>query len=346
MAKRPTIADVATAAGVSVATVDRVLNRRNPVREATADRVLQAAERIGFYATTLIEERIGRTLPQRRLGFLLQKRDDPFYRQLGLDLVAATKASPLMRGVPVLEFMDELVPSKIAARIAETGALVDAVAVVAVEHPHVTEAVEALARKGVPVFTLISDLTAPSRAGYLGLDNLKRGRLAAWTFSRLAPRPGPIGILVGTHRYLGQELSEIAFRTYLREHAKDFRPLEPLVNLDDPRLAHEATAELLGKRSDLVGIYMAGGGMAGMIAALREEAGGAELIVVCNELTVETRAALIDGIVDLVIATPTAALAQRAVAAMAAAIARGKADAEVGPTMIQLPAELYVSANV
>jgi len=44
MSKRPTVSDLAGAAGVSVATVDRVLNQRHPVREGTADRVLRAAE--------------------------------------------------------------------------------------------------------------------------------------------------------------------------------------------------------------------------------------------------------------------------------------------------------------
>ena len=44
MAKRPTIDDLAAAAGVSVATVDRVLNGRHKVREATAKRVAEAAD--------------------------------------------------------------------------------------------------------------------------------------------------------------------------------------------------------------------------------------------------------------------------------------------------------------
>ena len=39
MARRPTIDDLAQAAGVSVATVDRVLNGRPNVREGTARRV-------------------------------------------------------------------------------------------------------------------------------------------------------------------------------------------------------------------------------------------------------------------------------------------------------------------
>ena len=42
MAKRPTITDLARISGVSVATVDRVLNSRLPVREETARRVYDA----------------------------------------------------------------------------------------------------------------------------------------------------------------------------------------------------------------------------------------------------------------------------------------------------------------
>ena len=58
LSRRPTIADLARAADVSVATVDRVLNARHRVRETTAERVLGAAEAIGYHATPLIKSRL------------------------------------------------------------------------------------------------------------------------------------------------------------------------------------------------------------------------------------------------------------------------------------------------
>lgn len=48
--KRPTIATVAAHAGLSVATVDRVLNARAPVNPDTAEQVFQAAEAVGYFA--------------------------------------------------------------------------------------------------------------------------------------------------------------------------------------------------------------------------------------------------------------------------------------------------------
>src|ERR1700683_2525545 len=112
MGKRPTVSDLARAAGVSVATVDRVLNQRHPVREGTADRVLRAAESIGYHATALLKQRLRADAPQRPFGFLLQKRD-AFYQQLAEDLQAATRRLKSLRGKAVIEFVSELSPATI-----------------------------------------------------------------------------------------------------------------------------------------------------------------------------------------------------------------------------------------
>jgi LacI family transcriptional regulator len=340
--RRPTITDLAERAGVSVATVDRVLNNRHPVREATVRRVLKAAEELGYYATGLLQQRLREDVPERTLGFLLQKRSDHFYQTLGADLAAATRGAPGIRGKPIVEFMDELSPTAIVEAMRSVGEKADALAVVAVDHPHITEEIDRLHAKGVPTFTLLSDLTAPARAGYIGLDSRKVGRSAAWAIARLASKPGKIGILVGSHRYLGQELAEISFRSYFREMAPDFRLLEPLVNLEDSRIAYDATLDLLKRNPDIVAFYGAGGGVEGTIQALREAETGQHIAFVCNELTPETRAGLIDGVIDVVIATPTAELAAKAVEAMAKA-----AEAPSQPaTQILLPFDLFISENI
>jgi len=54
MVRRATLVDIAEAAEVSVATVDRVLNDRLPVRYETALRVVEAAERVGYHAAGLL----------------------------------------------------------------------------------------------------------------------------------------------------------------------------------------------------------------------------------------------------------------------------------------------------
>ncbi|MCX7348071.1 MAG: LacI family transcriptional regulator, partial [Alphaproteobacteria bacterium] len=143
---------------------------------------MAAAEQINFHATGLLRQRVKET-PKRNFGFLLQKKDHEFYRNFGAALVAATREASSVQGRAVVEFIDEIVPSTIAQRISDAAQRCDALAVVAVDHPLVNEAIK---RAGKPVVALLSDVAAPERAGYISVDSRRAGRAAGWTISRLA----------------------------------------------------------------------------------------------------------------------------------------------------------------
>ena len=87
--------------------------------------------------------------------------------------------------------------------------------------------------------------------------------------------PGKLAVFVGGYRWHGHELRETGFRSYLREYAPDFSVLDTMVNLETRQLTYEATLNLLDRNPDLRGLYCAGGGMEGAIAALRETRGAA-----------------------------------------------------------------------
>src|SRR4051795_4529759 len=114
MAKRPTIADLAKSSGVSVATIDRVLNGRLPGREETARRVYEAANAIGYHAASLIRQGMQQNLPQYRLGFILQRPNQAFYQAFARGLQLAIDGAPNFRGTALIEFLESQVPSEIA----------------------------------------------------------------------------------------------------------------------------------------------------------------------------------------------------------------------------------------
>jgi LacI family transcriptional regulator len=343
--QRPTIADLALAAEVSVSTVDRVLNGRDPVRPATAQRVLAAAEAIGFYGTGAIRQRLGQDKPERTFAFVLLQRPRPFYQVLGEALTEATRTSPTIRGQPVITFMDDLTPAAVADRLVKLAKSVDSIAVVTADHPHVTQAIDRLNGNGIPVFALISDLTAQGRAGYVGLDNLKVGRTAGWAVANLCKHPGKVGIFVGSHRYLCQDLCEMGFRSYFREHAPDFRVLEARTSLEESRYAYETTLDLLKRNPDLVGLFVAGGGIRGVMRALRDEGPGVfrQLVTVGLDLMDETRSGLIDNALKLVLAHPIKRLAETAVSAMVRAT---EGSTREPFTQRLLPFDIYTAENV
>jgi LacI family transcriptional regulator len=304
MAGRKTIDDVARAAGVSMATVDRVLNGRERVREDTARRVYDAAARIGYHAAPLIARRLQADVPELRLGLVLHKEKQAFYQQFAAEAQAAVAASTRARGRLTLLFSPSQSPSDFVGQMMTLRGRVDAIAATAVTHPDLTEAALQLKAEGIPVFALLNDFAQGVRQNYVGLNNVKVGRIAASIIAMAAPGPGKIAVFVGGYRWHGHELRETGFRSYLREYAGHFNVLDTLVNLETRQLTYEATLDLLARHPDLKGIYCAGGGMEGAIAALRESRPPGAVSLVVNEVTPESRSALLDRYVTAAIKTP------------------------------------------
>lgn len=343
MSDRPTIADLAKAAGVSVSTVDRVVNGRDPVRKPTSDRVLQAAEAIGFHAASLIRQRLSSAKPSRNFGFLLLQKNRPFYQILAEALVEAARSSPLVEAVPKIIHVEDLDPGSVAEQIGKLGRGVDALAIVAANEPRIAAAIDALHAKGIASFALISELTAPCPVGYIGLDNYKAGRTAGWAIANLSRRAGKVAVIVGSHRFRCQDLNEMGFRSYFREHAPEFTLLEPRASLEDARYAAEVTRDLLAQVPDLSALYVAGGGVSGVLAALRERHEQKPLVTIAHDLTHHTKAGLIEGLVNAVIAHPMKTMAQTLVEAMAnVSTSRGT----IPPPQITLPFFIHTRENI
>ena len=304
MVKRATVADVARAAGVSVATVDRALTGRSAVRRDTMERIAAAAEELGFHAAPLIAGRLVLKVAQYRIGLLLQRPDIPFYRGLGDALREAITETDRFAGAVTLAHWSEQDPDTIAEAIRRLAVRCDALAVVSPDHPVVATAVRAVADAGKPVFSLLSDFAASARTAYIGVDSRKAGRTAAWAIARVAPRPGKVAVFVGSHGFQGHELREVGFRSYFREHAPRFAVIDTPANMESSERAREIAQGILVAHPDLVGCYVAGGGMEGVIAALREVRPDPRPVTICSAFTTESRAALLDGTVTMLVAEP------------------------------------------
>lgn len=340
---RPTIKDLAEAAGVSISTVNRMLNNASTVRQPTRERVRHAAERIGFYGLGTIDYSMRESAETHRLGILLQQGIRSFYRDLGAVLKQAAEDYRDGRVELVLEFLDDLSPNNVADRLISISADCDAIALVAAEHPLVSEAIDTVLRDGKPVAGLVAPLSARGNVGYIGLDHWKVGRTAAWAFDKICRTPGEIGILVGNHRYRNQDLNESGFRSYFREHNSGFTLLEPRSTYESAAVAREMTEELFAAHPDMCGLFISGGGITGAIAALRDIAPGNNFVTVGYELIDATRAALIDGTLTMAISHPMPKLAAETIATL---VRSKRAGPGAGAISLNLDFEIYTSENV
>ena len=292
----------------------------------------------GFHAAGVLRERVKGVQPKCTLGFLLQEPQSSFYRSLGRALEEATVLDTSIRGQARIVYLDDISPEAVSEKMRELGEQVDALAVVAGDHPLIATSVEHLAARNIPVFAMLTDLSTPLRAGYVGLDNRRKGRIAAWFVTQLAREPGPIAIFVGSHRIQCQELCEMSFRSYVRELAPDYEVLEPIVTMESPQVAMEGMRDILRRHSDLAGFYVVGSGVDGVLHALNAEGAG-PIIGVGHEQTPTTRQGLVAKQLHAVLSHPTELLAKRVVDAMAAHITRGSQPLQqiILPLTIQTP---------
>ncbi len=218
----------------------------------------------------------------------------------------------------VIGYLDDLDPVIVAQRILALRDQVDGLGVVAVDHPRVREAVAQLRETGVSVVALLSELSSASGTGYVGLDNRLTGRTAGWFISRLARQPGAAAVMLSSQRFQCQELCELSFRSYLAEHSSEWELLASRLTLEDDEFAYGNTLDLLTAEPDLVGLYVAGGGIAGVLRALRslQEQQIRLPVVVCHDLTPLTREALKTGLVQAVLSHPVVTMAEQAVEAL------------------------------
>lgn len=341
--KRPTIRDLAEMAGVSVATTNRVLSGAETVSAKTREKVREAAEKIGFYGLGAIAARNAAARPKYRFGIILLQPHRPFYKLVARALLDAADTQEMFDIELKIEHLEDLSPQNTADRALALANECDAVCITSAVHPIVTKAIEEIQARGIPVFALISQLSATGQIHYIGLDHWKVGRTAAWAFDHICKAPGKIGLLMGNPRYRNQEMNETGFRSYFREHARDFVLLEPVSTFESSAVAQEMTERLLSDHPDLVGIYVAGGGISGVLAALRTTGRAGSLITVGYELMDNVRSALLDGALTLSISHPLPIVARETISGMiAATTSKGTNESH---TKI-VPFDLYTRENV
>ncbi|MBP5990009.1 MAG: LacI family DNA-binding transcriptional regulator [Piscinibacter sp.] len=298
--RRARATDVARAAGVSTATVDRVLNRRPGVRDVTVQRVLEAAARLAY----LPEDGPFAALAAKplRLTFLLPAGTNRYLRMLGETVgYMEDQLAPLnvRCRAHTIEGFD---PRVLAERLLHHGRRSDGVALMPLEHPLVREAVHTLAEEGVPVVTLVSDLSNSRRAGYVGLDNRAAGRTAALLLGRfIGARAATVGLIAGSRSYRGHEEREMGFLSLVEEMFPQLQVAGLREGQDDAATNERQTLALLEQHPQLAGIYNIGGASDGVARALKLAGREQKVVFIGHGLTPDTRALLIDGTLDAVI---------------------------------------------
>jgi LacI family transcriptional regulator len=297
--KRATVHDVARRAGVSLATVDRVLNGRPGVRPETAGKVEEAIRLLDF-RRDLSASLLARARDLSVL-FLIPAGGNAFMDNLTAAVTRRARATRNERLTIAAQPYHALDPADLVARLdALDSRQTDCAVVVAPDDPAVLKAIDAATRRGVSVITLVSDLPSSSRRYFIGIDNQAAGRTAASLLGRFC-HEGQVGIIAGSlalrdHRERFEGFVGVMGREY-----RTVRIVGPVEGLDDDAQTEAVAYKLLSENPTISGIYNLGAGNAGLVAALGRTHRAGAVRVVAHELSDTTRDALRAGTLDVVL---------------------------------------------
>jgi len=293
--KTARFSEIAALAGVSVATVDRVLNERDTASVQAREKVVQAARQLG----------IPRVLPETQHGLIhvdvvLPDNPSPFFRRL---------SQALRRGVAMLD--KRLVIHYITTPEEDEAALIRAIGprryprraliVSPPDTPAVRQALLAAQGRGEYVCMVVTRVNEVPRADYVGINNHAAGRTAGYLLGRLCPRRGRVLIVSSRIDYLGHIERRGGCREVLDAQFPQLRcEVDASETHDDPDKCYWVVKQALQGRAGLVGIYNTGAGSPGIQAALQKYA-HSKVCWVTHEISDDHRQYLQQGTLDVVI---------------------------------------------
>lgn len=296
---RVTAQDVAKEAGVSLATVDRVLNNRKGVRESTIQRVNAAMDRLNF-----VRDQTAANLARRRsykFTFIVPAGETEFFNEMRAEIEAAKAHVAKERVELNLIAVPPIDPLAIVDAIDKLGDEIgDGLALVAVESPIVRDAINALRQNGVRVVTFISDMPNSGRERFVGIDNVAAGRVAASLLKRfISSRTGDVAVVAGSGILRDHVERRMGFEQVMRTECQHLNVLPWIEGEELAGVVEEKLSRLLTSNPNIVGLYSIGGGTRGVIEAIK--AAKQKMNVVTTEVTEHSRIALKDGTIDAVL---------------------------------------------
>ncbi len=298
--RRTTLVDVADVAGVSLATVDRVFNHRPGVSPRTAERVEQALVRLG-YRPDPAAVRLARGI-QYQFCFVLPAGTNSFMNLLAGQVERTLTALADQQAYGDILRVDVFDPNVLAETLRGLAGRYHGVATVALDHPLVRDAINALVDSGVSVVTLVSDVPNSRRHRFVGIDNSAAGRTAGTLMGRFAgSRSGPVGMIAGSLALRDHVERRFGFQQVIGSEYPSLRPLPALEGRDDTDRCRVVAEKLLAEQPDLVGIYSIGAGNRGIADALMAAGRERDVIFIGHELTDHSRRYLMQGVMAAIL---------------------------------------------
>lgn len=296
MAHRFPIKEIARQAGISTASVDRVINNRAHVSPQAKARVARAISELGRQ-----EHQMSTQGHQMFFDFVIEAPSrfscevkaaaEVVVDQLGTAICRLRFATQEIMSVPEVVY--------ILNRIMKRGS--HGVCLKARDVPAIRAAVDRVVAAGIPVVTLVTDIQNTARTAYVGLDNESAGRTAAYLIEHaMGLCKGTVLTTRSNNKFRGEEERETAFIAAIKIRNPQLR----IVSTSSGGGVHFETtkelARLVPQLDDLKVVYSMGGGNITILDMLDHERLVPQIFV-AHDLDQENRVLINEGRINFIL---------------------------------------------
>jgi LacI family transcriptional regulator len=288
--------DIAFQAGLSLATVDRALHNRGHVHPQTKTRLDKAI-------AELERQDIGQPHSGPVIAIdVLMIAPDRFSRPVkrAFERALQTLATRNMRARFEIhqDLHVEIIVKRLDAILARGS---HGVVLKAPDVPEICAAVNRLAASGIPVMTLVTDITSKGRTTYIGMDNEAAGKTAAFFMGRFAANT-PLEVLVSasSRDFLGEEERISGFEQQLENLHPKVKIYKISGAYGKNHETNDAVIKALKTNPNINAVYSVGGGNRAILTAFKALERNCNIFI-GHDLDKDNRALLAVGGIDLVL---------------------------------------------
>jgi LacI family transcriptional regulator len=286
--RSPRFLEIAAEAGVSLATVDRVLNERGSVSDKARAKVIAAASKLGV---PRVLPSVGHKLVH--FDLLLPDSRTPFFLRLGKSFEESArfldKRFVLHRRI-IREDREDLLTRAMLEPSYPRQGLVVAIP----DTPSIRETLRIVVGRGEAVVGVVTNMASIDGFAYVGINNYRAGRTAGLILGRFARKSGRVMFLSVGDKW-NAHLDRVA-------GCRDILACDsaPWTTHDDDTRCYEAVTTAL-RTTGLAGLYNSGAGSAGIVKALNQYDPDHEVVWITHELSDDHRQYLKSGTLTMVI---------------------------------------------
>lgn len=298
----PTTKDLAAAAGVSLATVDRVLNNRPNVSEKTRAKVQKAIEKTGF-VRNMAAVNLLRNRPYR-FRFIFPEIGDQYLNELVNEVTNmnnALRSDMTVVEIAQLNMQDPVSVSQYLSQIQPQE--LDGIAIMAPESPPVRDAVARLDERGVRVVQFLSGQEKLDKTDFVGVNNFAAGATAAKIIGKfLGQKSGSVMVVADTLHSMDSIDRRLGFDEVINSRFSHLNVLASLETYGIETRARTIIENQFKFNDDLVAVYVLSSESRLAVETLKQMTNLRNIVVVVHERTPFSENAIKMDEVDAIIA--------------------------------------------